>query len=143
VLGLPVGLGEPPFDGVENRLSQALYAVPALKAIDFGAGRAAAQMRGSEHNDPYCIKDGKIRTLTNRHGGILGGLTTGMPLLLTCYFKPTPSIAQEQDTVDMRTGEAAKLAVSGRHDPCIVPRAVPVIEAVAALAMSEVPGVPA
>ena len=135
VLGLPVGLGEPPFDGVENRLSQALYAVPALKAIDFGAGRAAAQMRGSEHNDPYCVKDGKIRTLTNRHGGILGGLTTGMPLLLTCYFKPTPSIAQEQQSVSLSAMKEAVLSVRGRHDPCVALRAVPCVEAAAAVAL--------
>lgn len=135
VLGLPVGLGEPPFDGVENRLSQALYAVPAIKAIDFGAGRAAAAMRGSEHNDPYCVKDGKICTLTNRHGGILGGLTTGMPLLLTCYFKPTPSIAQEQQSVSLSAMEAVPLSVRGRHDPCVALRAVPCVEAAAAIAL--------
>lgn len=134
-LGLPVGLGEPPFDGVENRLSQALYAVPAIKAIDFGAGRAAAGMRGSEHNDPYAMAEGKVKTLSNRHGGILGGLTTGMPLLLTCYFKPTPSIAMEQQSVSLSKGENAVLSVRGRHDPCVALRAVPCVEAAAALAL--------
>ena len=135
VLGLPVGLGEPPFDGVENRLSQALYAVPAIKAIDFGAGHAVAGMRGSEHNDPYVMADGKVKTASNRHGGILGGLTTGMPLLLTCYFKPTPSIAMEQQSVSLSKGENAVLAVRGRHDPCVVLRAVPCVEAAASLAL--------
>ena len=135
VLGLPAGLGEPPFDGVENRLSQALYAVPAIKAFDFGAGRAAAGMLGSEHNDPYTVRDGKVCTLSNRHGGILGGLTTGMPLLLTCYFKPTPSIAREQQSISLSHLTPATLAVRGRHDPCVALRAVPCVEAAAAVAL--------
>lgn len=135
VLGLPAGLGEPPFGGVENRLSQALYAVPAIKAIDFGAGRNAALMRGSEHNDPYTIQNGCVKTLSNHHGGILGGLTTGMPLLLTCYFKPTPSIAREQQSVSLSRMEPAMLAVRGRHDPCVALRAVPCVEAAAAIAL--------
>lgn len=135
VLGLPTGLGEPPFDGVENRLSQALYAVPAIKCIEFGAGCAVSRMRGSEHNDPYVLQDDRIRTASNRHGGILGGLTTGMPLLLTCHFKPTPSIAQEQKSVSLSQMQEATLAVRGRHDPCVALRAVPCVEAAAAIAL--------
>lgn len=135
VLGLPVGLGEPPFGGVENRLSQALYAVPAIKAIEFGAGCAVSSMRGSQHNDPFAIRDGGVKTLSNRHGGILGGLTTGMPLLLTCHFKPTPSIAREQASVSLSQMKDAPLAVRGRHDPCVALRAVPCVEAAAAIAL--------
>lgn len=135
VLGLPVGLGEPPFAGVENRLSQALYAVPAIKCIEFGAGSAVSRMRGSEHNDPYVMEDGRIKTASNRHGGILGGLTTGMPLMLTCHFKPTPSIAVEQNSVSLSQKENAVLAVRGRHDPCVALRAVPCVEAAAAIAL--------
>jgi len=135
VLGLPAGLGEPPFDGVENRLSQALYAVPAIKAIDFGAGRAAAFMHGSAHNDAFVMRDGAVKTASNRHGGILGGLTTGMPLLLTCYFKPTPSIAREQQSISLSRGENVVLSVRGRHDPCVALRAVPCVEAAAAIAL--------
>lgn len=134
-VGLPVGLGEPPFDGVENRLSQALYAVPAVKAIDFGAGHEAAYMRGSAHNDAYRMQEGRVTTATNRHGGILGGLTTGMPLLLRCYIKPTPSIAREQDTVSLKNMENAVLSVQGRHDPCAALRAAPCVEAAAAIAL--------
>lgn len=135
-LGLPVGLGEPPFGGVENRLSQALYAVPALKCIEFGAGAAASRMQGSTHNDAYYYDEtGAIRTQTNRHGGILGGLTTGMPLLLTCHFKPTPSIALPQQTVRYSAQENAQLMISGRHDPCAALRAVPCVEAAAAIAL--------
>lgn len=135
VLGLPAGLGEPPFGGMENRLSQALYAVPAIKAIEFGAGCAVSKMRGSAHNDPYAIKDGSVKTLSNRHGGILGGLTTGMPLLFTCHFKPTPSIAREQASVSLTQMQDATLAVRGRHDPCVALRAVPCVEAAAAIAL--------
>ena len=135
VLGLPTGLGEPPFGGVENRLSEALYAVPAIKCIAFGTGSEASRMRGSAHNDPYVIKDGRVKTASNRHGGILGGLTTGMPLLFTCHFKPTPSIAQEQKSVSLSQMTEATLAVRGRHDPCVALRAVPCVEAAAAIAL--------
>ncbi len=136
-LGLPVGLGEPPFEGVENKLSQALYAIPALKAVDFGAGRSASALRGSEHNDAYRIQDGAVRTATNRHGGVLGGLTTGMPLLFTCFFKPTPSIAREQQSVSLSRGEETPLRIGGRHDPCVALRAVPCVEAAAAVALAD------
>ena len=137
VLGLPVGLGEPPFAGVENRLSQALYAVPAIKCIEFGAGSAVSHMRGSEHNDPYVMENGKVKTSSNRHGGILGGITSGMPVIFRCAFKPTPSIAKEQQTVNLATNEAEALVIGGRHDPCIVQRAVPCVEAAAAVAIAD------
>ena len=137
VLGLPVGLGEPMFDGLENRLSASVFAVPAVKGIEFGAGFEASRLFGSENNDPFCYKDGKVKTKTNRHGGILGGLSSGMPLVFRAAMKPTPSIAIEQDTVNLQSEENAKLTVTGRHDVCIVPRAVPCIEAAAAIALAD------
>ena len=136
-VGLPAGLGEPMFEGVENRLAAALFAVPAVKGVEFGAGFAAAGMRGSEHNDPFEVADGKIRTRTNNHGGILGGITSGMPLVFRAAFKPTPSIGIEQDTVSLSDMENARLTVHGRHDPCVVVRAVPVVEAAAALVLAD------
>ena len=131
--GLPVGLGAPMADGVENRIAAAVFGIPAVRGIEFGAGFAAAGMTGSEHNDPFVMEDGHVRTAANRHGGVLGGITSGMPLIFRAAFKPTPSIAQEQDTVSLVEGKAAKLAVHGRHDPCIVTRAVPCVEAAAAI----------
>ena len=134
-LGLPAGLGEPPFGGVENRLSQALYAIPAVKCVEFGAGAAVSRLRGSAHNDAFYYDEaGRVRTRTNRHGGVLGGMTTGMPLLLTCHIKPTPSISMEQDTVN-KSGENIRVRIKGRHDPIIVPRAVVVVEAMAAITL--------
>lgn len=138
VTGLPVGLGGPLFDGMEGRISEIVFAVPAVKGIEFGAGFGAALLRGSEDNDPFCIEKGKVRTATNNHGGILGGITSGMPLVFRCAVKPTPTIAKEQDTVSLSAMEAAKIRGRGRHDPCVVPRAVPVIEAAAALAVLDV-----
>ena len=135
--GLPAGLGDPMFDGMENKIASLAFGVPAVKGIEFGAGFAAAEMRGSEHNDPFVVSDGKIVTSTNNHGGILGGITSGMPLIFRVAIKPTPSIAKEQDSVNLETMKAEKLIVKGRHDPCIVPRAVPCIEAVAALAIMD------
>ena len=145
VLGLPAGVGGPDFDeNVESLIARHIFAVPAVKGIEFGAGFGFASMRGSQANDVFLpSEDGLPRTSTNHNGGINGGITNGMPLVFRVAVKPTPSIAKEQNSVDMRTGEAAKLAVSGRHDPCILSRAVPVIEAAAALAISELPGVPA
>ena len=134
-LGLPVGLGEPLFDGVENKIAQAVFAVPAVRGIEFGDGFAAAQMRGSQHNDPYRMQGGRITTRTNHHGGVLGGLASGMPLVFRAAFKPTPSIAQEQDTISLSKNENTALAVRGRHDPCVALRAVPCVEAAAAISL--------
>ena len=137
VRGLPVGLGEPIFDGIENQIARAVFAVPAVKGIEFGAGFAAANMRGSENNDPFTVRDGRIETLTNNAGGILGGISNGMPVVFRAAVKPTPSIAKEQQSVNLNTMQPEALSITGRHDPCIVPRAVPVIEAAAALAISD------
>ena len=135
VTGLPAGLGETLFGGLESRLASALFAIPAVKGVEFGAGFQAARMRGSQHNDPFVIRGGRVATRTNHAGGILGGITTGMPLVFRAAFKPTPSIAREQDSVSLSRMEGCKLTVAGRHDPCIVPRAVPVVEGAAALAV--------
>lgn len=135
VTGLPVGLGGPLFDGMEGRISRAVFGIPAVKGIEFGVGFASAKLRGSENNDAFCIKDGKVQTETNRCGGILGGITNGMPVLFRAAFKPTPSISRPQKSVDLTTGEETTLEIKGRHDPCIVPRAVPVVEAAAAIAV--------
>ena len=135
VYGLPVGMGSPDLDeNVEGIFARHLFAVPAVKGVEFGAGFALAGMRGSQANDPFYLDGDAIRTRTNHSGGVNGGITNGMPVLFTVAMRPTPSIAQEQDTVNLVTGENAKLSIHGRHDPCIVHRAVPVIEAAAALA---------
>ena len=130
--GLPPGLGEPMFGGVENCLAAALFGIPAVKGVEFGEGFRAAELRGSENNDPFTLEDGKIRAETNRAGGVLGGITTGMPLVLRAAVKPTPSIGRPQKTVRLSAMEAAELTVHGRHDPCVAHRAVPVAEAVTA-----------
>ncbi len=135
VTGLPAGWGSPHFGGVENRLAALLYGIPAVKGVEFGAGFAFASMRGSEANDVYEMEAGNVRTKTNHNGGILGGITTGMPLIFRVAIKPTPSIARPQQTVDLATRQNAQLTIQGRHDPCIVPRAVPVVESVAAIAL--------
>ena len=135
VRGLPVGVGEPMFDGVENQIARLVFAVPAVKGIEFGAGFEAAKLRGSENNDPFLVKDGRIETAANHAGGILGGITNGMPVVFRVAVKPTPSISRAQQSVNLTTMEPQELRVTGRHDPCIVPRAVPVIEAAAALAV--------
>ena len=135
VTGLPAGIGEPMFGGVESRLAQILYGIPAVKAVEFGMGVDAAALPGSVNNDAYAVKDGRIVTVTNRSGGILGGITNGMPVILRVAIKPTPSIAQIQQTVDLTSGSVTELQVQGRHDPCIVPRAVPVVEAAVAIAV--------
>ena len=134
-VGLPAGVGEPMFAGVENRLAGALFGIPAVRGVSFGTGFAAAGMRGSQHNDPLVMEGGRVATRTNHAGGAVGGITNGMPLVVNVAVKPTASIAKEQDTVDLETGEPAKLVIHGRHDPCIVPRAVPVVEAVTALTL--------
>ena len=135
VTGIKAGIGEPMFNGVEGVIAKAVFGVPAIKGIEFGRGFELAKMRGSQSNDPFEYKDGKVVTKTNNCGGILGGITDGMPILFTAAVKPTPSIAQKQQTVDLQKKENAQLEIKGRHDPCIVPRAVPVIEAVTAIAI--------
>ena len=142
VTGLPAGLGDPDFGcNVEGIFSQYLFAVPAVKAVGFGLGTGFAEIRGSQANDPFYMDGGTVRTRTNHAGGINGGITNGMPVTFEVTIRPTPSIGREQDTVDLSTGADAKLSVTGRHDPCILPRAVPVIEAAAALAACQVLGI--
>jgi len=133
--GLPAGLGEPMFGGVESRIAQIVYGIPAVKDVGFGLGMNTALCKGSEYNDAFTIKNGTVFTETNRSGGILGGITTGMPIIFHTAIKPTPSIAKSQRTVDLKTHETTTLEIKGRHDPCIVPRAVPVVEAAAAIAI--------
>jgi chorismate synthase len=134
-VGLPGGIGDPMFGGVENRIAQAVFGIPAVRGIEFGAGFAAAGMRGSEHNDAFVIRDGKVKTQTNRHGGVLGGITTGMPLLFRAAVKPTPSIGREQRTVNLSQMEETTMKIKGRHDPSILPRAVPCMEAAAGVVL--------
>ncbi len=136
-VGLPVGLGEPFFDSVESVVAHALFSIPAVKAVEFGAGFAAARMRGSEHNDPFVLEGDQVRTSSNHAGGILGGLTTGMPVVARVAIKPTASIARPQRSVDLGTRAGTTLSVTGRHDPCIVPRAVGVVEHVTAFALAD------
>ena len=129
-LNVPAGIGGPMYDGVESILSQIFFGIPAVKAVEFGAGADSSSLKGSENNDSfYFDTDGAVKTRTNNHGGILGGITSGMPVIARLAFKPTPSIAIEQDSVDLETKENVKLSVRGRHDPCIVQRAVPAAEA--------------
>jgi chorismate synthase len=136
-LNMPVGLGEPVFDTLEGNLAKALFAIPAVKGVEFGSGFSVTGKRGSENNDPFTIKDGKIVTLTNNAGGILGGISNGMPIVLRVAVKPTPSIASRQETVDMKKMQNASLEVKGRHDVCIVPRAVPVVELMMAVTLCD------
>lgn len=133
VTSLPAGLGDPMFDGLENRLSHVLFGIPAVKGVEFGDGFALSEMRGSAANDPFISSGGNILTKTNRNGGILGGITTGMPVRFRVAVKPTPSIAQPQQTVSLPDGAETTIEIKGRHDPCIAQRAVPVVEAAAAL----------
>ena len=133
--GLPAGLGEPMMDGVESVLARLLFAIPAVRGVEFGAGFAAARMRGSAHNDAFIMENGVVRTASNRHAGVLGGITTGMPVKFRVAFKPTASIAKPQKTVNLAEKREETISVGGRHDPCVVPRAVPVVEAMAALGM--------
>ncbi len=139
VTGLPAGRGDPDLDrNVEGVFARHLFAVPAVKGVAFGAGFDFARMRGSQANDPFVMENGQVRTRTNHAGGVNGGITNGMPVTFQVAIRPTPSIAQEQDTVDLDTGEPVRLTIQGRHDPCILQRALPVIEAAAALAAWDV-----
>lgn len=137
-VGLPAGIGDSPFDGLENRISSLLFGIPAVKGVEFGNGFEATELTGFGNNDAFYYDDnGAVKTRTNRHGGILGGISTGMPLICRVAIKPTPSIAKEQDSVNLQTGREQKLTVKGRHDPCIVPRAVPCVEAALAIALCD------
>ena len=135
ITGLPAGIGDPMFDGIENKIAQIIYGIPAVKGLEFGSGFSGSNMRGSENNDAYTVVNGAVRTRTNNAGGILGGITTGMPVIFRVAMKPTPSISKTQNTIRLSDMAQCALNISGRHDPCIVPRAVPVVEAAAALAM--------
>lgn len=140
VTGMPAGAGGPLFDGIEGEISKAVFAIPAVKGVEFGAGFTSATLRGSENNDAFEYFGDKVVTKSNNCGGILGGISNGMPIIFRTAVKPTPSISKQQDTVNLKTGENSTLSVKGRHDPCIVPRAVPVIEAVAAIAVFDLIG---
>ena len=135
--GLPAGIGGPLFEGLEGRLAAALFAIPAVKGVEFGSGFAAARMRGSENNDPFVVRDGRVETETNHCGGLLGGISDGMPLVMRAAFKPTPSIAKAQRSVNLDTMQGEELLIRGRHDPCVVPRAVPVVEAATAFVLCD------
>jgi chorismate synthase len=133
IVGLPAGIGDPMFDGLENHLAAALFGIPAVKGLEFGLGFGSSRLRGSENNDPYRVQDGKVVTETNHAGGFTGGITTGMPILFHLAFKPTPSISLPQKSISLSEMKNRELIIRGRHDPCIVPRAVPVVEAVSAI----------
>ena len=138
VVGMPIGIGEPWFDSAESVLSHALFSIPGVKGVEFGAGFEIAKMRGSQANDPFAVKDGKIVTEKNDAGGINGGLTNGMPIIIRLALRPTPSIAKAQRTADTEKMENAEISVSGRHDPCIVPRAAEVVNALVCIALSDI-----
>ena len=137
VQGVPLGLGQPFFDSAESMIAHLLFSVPAVKGVEFGAGFAFAALRGSHANDPFYEENGVVKTETNNNGGILGGITSGMPLIVRACIKPTPSIGMVQDTLNIRTGKIEPLSIHGRHDPCIVTRAAPVVEAACAVALAD------
>ncbi|MBN1244670.1 chorismate synthase [Candidatus Bathyarchaeota archaeon] len=136
-LGVPAGVGEPLFDALDADLAKILLLVPAVKGVEFGAGFASAELKGSEDNDAYQMKSGKVVALTNNAGGVLGGLSSGMPIVVRVAIKPTSSIAKEQRTVNLSKMEDAEIKVGGRHDPCVVPKAVPVVEAAVAITLAD------
>lgn len=135
--GVPAGLGEPVFGSLESDLAAAMFSIPSVKGVEFGSGFAGAASRGSENNDPYVIRRGRVATATNNAGGILGGISTGMPITMRVAFKPASSIAQGQETVNVRTKKRAVLRVRGRHDPCVVPRAPPIVDALVSLVIAD------
>lgn len=137
VLNLPAGAGNPMCETLEGEIASLLFSVPAVKGVEFGAGFGAADLKGSENNDGFVMQCGEVKTKTNNHGGILGGISSGMPIVVRAAFKPTPSIARQQDTVDLEKGGNAKLSVKGRHDPCVAVRAVPCVEAAVAVAVAD------
>jgi chorismate synthase len=136
-IGLPVGLGEPVFSSLESDLSKALFSIPAVKAVEFGSGFNGSRLSGSENNDLFINKDGQIVTITNNSGGILGGLSDGMPLVIRIGFKPAASIAKVQRTLDFNTNTIVDLKVPGRHDPCVVPRAPPIVENLVSIILAD------
>jgi chorismate synthase len=136
-LNMPPGIGEPLFDSLDADLAKAVFAVPAVKGVEFGVGFGAAELTGSQNNDAFLLKNGKVATSTEHAGGILGGLSSGMPIMMRVAIKPTPSIAKEQKTVNLSSLEDATLSVKGRHDPCVVPKAVPAIEAAVAITLAD------
>lgn len=135
VTGLPAGVGEPIYDSLESRIASLVFSIPAVKGVEFGSGFAGSALRGSKNNDPYRVLDGRIVTSSNNSGGICGGISTGMPVLFRAAFKPTPSISRPQDSVLLEEMKDETLEITGRHDPCIVPRALPAVEAAAAMAV--------
>lgn len=135
IFGVPAGIGSPMFDGIENYLADLVFAIPAVKGIEFGNGFAASKITGFENNDDFYLKNGKVQTKTNNHGGILGGISSGMPIIFKTAFKPTPTILKKQNTVDLNKMDEIKYSFEGRNDSCIVVRAVAVVEAVANIAM--------
>ena len=137
VIGLPIGFGGIWFDALDVSLAKMMFSIPAVKGVEFGKGFGLAELRGSESNDQYCIRDGKVSALTNNMGGICGGMSNGMPLLFDVAFKPTPSISKKQNTVDLKEMKDSTIEISGRHDPCIVPRAVAVVEAMTAITVMD------
>ncbi|MGH1522377.1 MAG: chorismate synthase [Nitrosopumilus sp.] len=134
---IPVGLGEPIFNSLESDLSKAMFSIPSVKGVEFGSGFGGSELFGSENNDLYTIKKGKIQTKTNNSGGILGGISNGMPITMRIAFKPASSIAQKQRTVDIKTKKETILQVKGRHDPCVVPRAPPVVDSLVSLTLAD------
>jgi len=136
-LNVPAGLGEPIFDSLDADIAKMMFNIPAVKGVEFGVGFKAASLRGSENNDQYAIRGGKIVTLSNNSGGVLGGISTGMPLITRVAFKPTPSISKKQKTVDLIRMEETEIEMTGRHDPCVVPRAVPVVESCLAFILAD------
>jgi chorismate synthase len=136
-IGVPAGIGNPLFDSIDADLAKMLFDIPAVKGVEFGIGFEVARLQGSKNNDIYTIREGKVLTETNNSGGIIGGLTNGMPILVRVALKPTPSISKKQRTVDLKKMKNTNIEIRGRHDACIVPRAVPVVEASVALVLTD------